>query len=140
MRPLLLIAVLCWLLFSQQHTPSYSIATDTLSGGRPFTTDARLVSSNGKFAFGFFQTGTTTRAGKKARGSKLGSGSVRLGSARSGSRAWNEPSRASFLGSLKRRAEPSRLALAREPARELRPNQATSPNCQRPAHQSYILL
>jgi len=47
---------------------------------------------------------------KKARGSKLGSGSVRLGSARSGSRAWNEPSRASFLGSLKRRAEPSRLA------------------------------
>ena len=39
--------------------------------------------------------------------------------ARSGSRAWNEPSRASFLGSLKYRAEPSQLALAREPAREL---------------------
>ena len=58
MRPLLLL-VLCWLLFSQQHTPSYSIATDTLSGGRPFTTDERLVSSNGKFAFGFFQTGTS---------------------------------------------------------------------------------
>jgi len=28
--------------------------------------------------------------------------------ARSGSRAWNEPSRASFLGSLKYRAEPAR--------------------------------
>ena len=54
------------------------------------------------------------RAGKKARGSRAGSGSERLGSARSGSRAWNEPSRASFLGSLKYRAEPSQLALARE--------------------------
>ncbi|PAN38103.1 hypothetical protein PAHAL_7G147300 [Panicum hallii] len=58
MRPLLGL-VLFWLLFSQQHTPSCSIATDTLSPGRSFASDERLVSSNGKFALGFFQTGTS---------------------------------------------------------------------------------
>jgi len=56
MRPLLV--VLCGLLFSQHHTPSYSIATDTLSPSRSFASDERLVSGNGKFAFGFFQIGT----------------------------------------------------------------------------------
>jgi hypothetical protein len=44
---------------SQQHAPSYSITTDTLSRGRPFTGDERLVFGNGKFALGFFQTGTS---------------------------------------------------------------------------------
>ena len=58
MRPLLLL-VLGWILFSQQHTPSYSIATDTLSRGRSLASDERLVSGNGKFAFGFFQMGTS---------------------------------------------------------------------------------
>ena len=63
---------------------------------------------------------------------------MQLGSARSSSRALNEPSRAQILGSSKQRAEPSRLASAREPARELgqpssRPaHPPSSPSTQRP--------
>ncbi|OEL29599.1 G-type lectin S-receptor-like serine/threonine-protein kinase [Dichanthelium oligosanthes] len=56
MRPLLL--VLCGLLLSH-HTPLYSLATDTLSRGRSFAGDERLVSGNGKFALGFFPMGTS---------------------------------------------------------------------------------
>ncbi|XP_062225622.1 G-type lectin S-receptor-like serine/threonine-protein kinase At2g19130 [Phragmites australis] len=54
MRPLL---VLSGLLFSL-HTPSCSVATDTLSRGHALSGDERLVSGNGKFALGFFQTGS----------------------------------------------------------------------------------
>jgi hypothetical protein len=53
------------------------------------------------------------RAGKLARGSRAGSSSERLGSARSGSRASNEPSLFFELVFVASRAEP-----AREPARE----------------------
>ncbi|CAO2042226.1 unnamed protein product [Urochloa humidicola] len=54
MGPLL---VLCGLLFLL-HAPSCAAATDTLSSGRSLAGDERLVSSNGKFALGFFQMGS----------------------------------------------------------------------------------
>ncbi|KAF0913864.1 hypothetical protein E2562_024939 [Oryza meyeriana var. granulata] len=40
------------------HLPVSSAATDTLSPGQPLTGDDKLISSNGKFALGFFQTGS----------------------------------------------------------------------------------
>ncbi|CAO2034987.1 unnamed protein product [Urochloa humidicola] len=52
-----LLLVLCGLLFLL-HTPSCAAATDTLSRGRSLAGDERLVSSNGKFALGFFQMGS----------------------------------------------------------------------------------
>ncbi|PAN38101.1 hypothetical protein PAHAL_7G147200 [Panicum hallii] len=57
MRLLLLLLLLCGLLFSL-HAPSCAAATDTLSRGRSLAGDKRLVSSNGKFALGFFQVGS----------------------------------------------------------------------------------
>ncbi|KAK3139573.1 hypothetical protein QOZ80_5AG0385420 [Eleusine coracana subsp. coracana] len=45
------------LLLSSQHPLLCSAATDTLSRGRVLTGEERLVSINGKFALGFFQTG-----------------------------------------------------------------------------------
>jgi hypothetical protein len=50
----------------------------------------------------------SNRAGKLARGSRAGSSSERLGSARSGSRASNEPSRAEPLLRACFCSEPSR--------------------------------
>ncbi|XP_066347426.1 G-type lectin S-receptor-like serine/threonine-protein kinase At2g19130 [Miscanthus floridulus] len=50
-----LVVVLCGFLFSL-YTPTCSAATDTLSRGGSLARDERLVSSNGKFALGFFQT------------------------------------------------------------------------------------
>ncbi|CAN6275653.1 unnamed protein product [Urochloa humidicola] len=44
-------------LLSSLHALSSSSDTDTLSPGRVLISDKRLVSSNGKFALGFFQTG-----------------------------------------------------------------------------------
>jgi hypothetical protein len=53
-----LLAVLCGVIFSllQLHTPTRSAATDTLSRGGSLAGDETLVSSNGKFALGFFET------------------------------------------------------------------------------------
>jgi hypothetical protein len=51
-----LLAALCGILFSLLHTPTCSAATDTLSRGGSLAGDARLVSSNGKYALGFFET------------------------------------------------------------------------------------
>jgi hypothetical protein len=59
--------------------------------------------------------GFEPRAGKKARARRAGSSSARLGSARVGSRASVEPSRAAFFSSGNDRAEPSQLVRAREP-------------------------
>lgn len=50
----LLFAVLGLLSF--QHLLLFSAAMDTLSHGRAFAKDDKLVSANGKFALGFFQT------------------------------------------------------------------------------------
>ncbi|CAN6248571.1 unnamed protein product [Urochloa humidicola] len=52
-----LLLVLCGPLFLP-HTPSCAAATDTLSRGRSLAGDERLISSNGKFALGFFQMGS----------------------------------------------------------------------------------
>jgi hypothetical protein len=43
-------------LLSIQHILLFSAATDTLSHGRALAKDDKLVSANGKFALGFFQT------------------------------------------------------------------------------------
>ncbi|CAN6275649.1 unnamed protein product [Urochloa humidicola] len=51
--------LLCGLLFSL-HTPSCSAATNTLSCRHALVGDKRLVSSNGKFALGFFQPGNNS--------------------------------------------------------------------------------
>ncbi|CAN6228069.1 unnamed protein product [Urochloa humidicola] len=52
----LLPIALIGILFSL-HTTSSSADTDTLSPGRVLVGNERLISSNGKFALGFFQTG-----------------------------------------------------------------------------------
>ncbi|KAJ1270960.1 hypothetical protein BS78_06G091500 [Paspalum vaginatum] len=54
-------------LLSSLHALSSSGGTDTLSSGHALAGDARLVSSNGKFALGFFQT----TAGGKSSNSTL---------------------------------------------------------------------
>ncbi|OEL25049.1 G-type lectin S-receptor-like serine/threonine-protein kinase [Dichanthelium oligosanthes] len=53
-----LLVVLLLGLVSYQRTPSSSAATNTLSRSQALAGDEKLVSSNGKFALGFFQTGS----------------------------------------------------------------------------------
>ncbi|CAN6358103.1 unnamed protein product [Urochloa humidicola] len=55
----LLMLLLLGLLFCYQQTPSYAATTnDTLSRNQSLAGDEKLVSSNGKFALGFFQPGS----------------------------------------------------------------------------------
>ncbi|KAK3145232.1 hypothetical protein QOZ80_4AG0325850 [Eleusine coracana subsp. coracana] len=50
--------IVLWGLLFSLHTHAYSAATDKLFSGQALAGDERLVSSNGKFALGFFQTGS----------------------------------------------------------------------------------
>ncbi|KAK3142901.1 hypothetical protein QOZ80_4BG0353780 [Eleusine coracana subsp. coracana] len=50
--------IVLWGLLFSLHTHAYSAATDKLFSGQALARDESLVSSNGKFALGFFQTGS----------------------------------------------------------------------------------
>jgi len=56
--------VLSVLLFVTLHAPSPSAAADTLRRGHALAGSEKLVSANGKFALGFFQTGSSSSSSK----------------------------------------------------------------------------
>uniref|UniRef100_A0A0D9W4V1 Receptor-like serine/threonine-protein kinase n=1 Tax=Leersia perrieri TaxID=77586 RepID=A0A0D9W4V1_9ORYZ len=54
----ILLAIVVGLHLCSLHFPASSAATNTLSPGQSLTGDDKLVSTNGKFALGFFETGS----------------------------------------------------------------------------------